>query len=47
MTIHQSQGSQFDTAAIALARPVARAFGLRERLWGANTETWREVEGST
>jgi exodeoxyribonuclease V alpha subunit len=72
MTIHKSQGSQFDTAAIvlplessriltrellytavtrarrrvilvgteatiraAVARPVARASGLRERLWGA------------
>jgi exodeoxyribonuclease V alpha subunit len=72
MTIHKSQGSQFDTAAVllpalaspiltrellytavtraraklivvgteetvraAVARPVARASGLRERLWGA------------
>jgi exodeoxyribonuclease V alpha subunit len=74
MTIHKSQGSQFDTAAVllpaassriltrellytavtrargelilvateeavrqAVARPVARASGLRERLWGAAT----------
>ena len=71
MTVHKSQGSQFDTAAVllppassriltrellytavtrareqlivvateeavitAVARPVARASGLRERLWG-------------
>jgi exodeoxyribonuclease V alpha subunit len=76
MTIHKSQGSQFDTAAIvlppettriltrellytavtrarrrvilvgteatiraAIGRPVARASGLRERLWGAGAGT--------
>ena len=74
MTIHKSQGSQFETAAVllpaassriltrellytavtrarrgliligtedavrqAVARPVARASGLRERLWGEAT----------
>src|SRR6516162_8542578 len=77
MTIHKSQGSQFDTAAIllpppssriltrellytavtrartglivvgeeatvraAVGRPVARASGLRERLWGTAGERW-------
>ncbi len=82
MSIHNSQGSQFDTAAIvlppetsriltrellytavtrarrrvilvgteatiraAVAPPVARASGLRERLWGADAETRRDVEG--
>ncbi len=75
MTIHKSQGSQFDVAAVllgdassriltrellytavtrarrrlilvadeeairaALARPVARATGLRERLWGSDPQ---------
>ena len=75
MTIHKSQGSQFDTAAVllppptsriltrellytavtrarerlilagteeairaAVARPVARASGLRRRLWGADAQ---------
>ena len=76
MTIHKSQGSQFDTAAVllpdptsriltrellytavtrarerlilvgteeavraAVSRPVARASGLRWRLWGDSTKT--------
>ncbi len=83
MTIHKSQGSQFDTAAIvlppetsriltrqllytavtrarrrvilvgteatiraAIARPVARASGLRERLWGADAETRGGAQGT-